>query len=182
MKNDISSYKSTYTLNKNRKSTAVSAAAAATKSLQSCPTLCDPMGYRLPGSSIHGIFQAKVLEWVAIAFSTMLPYPSPTLGTYSNSCPLSQWCHPTISSSVIPFSSSLQSFPVSGSFPRSQFFISGGQSIGVLALASGLPVNIQDWFPLGWTGCISLLSKGLSRVFFNTTVQKQQFFGTQLSL
>ena len=85
------------------------------------------------------------------------PCPSPTPGTYSNSCPLSQWCHPTISSSVVPFSSRLQSFPASGSFPMSQFFTSGGQSIGVSASASVLPVNIQDWFPLGWTGWISLL-------------------------
>ena len=90
--------------------------------------------------------------------------------------------HPTISSSVIPFSSCLQSFPASGSFPMSQFFASGGQSIGALASASVLPMNIQDWFPLGLTGWISLLSKGLSRVFSNTTIQKHQFFGTQLSL
>ena len=114
---------------------------------------------------------------------TRPPCPSPTLGIYSNSCPLSQWCHPTISSSFIPFSSHLQSFPASGSFPMSQFFTLGGQSIGVSALSSVLPVNIQDWFPLGWTGWISLQSKGLSRVFSNTTVQKHQFFsGAQLSL
>ena len=111
-----------------------------------------------------------------------LPCPSPTPGAYSNSCPLSWPSHQTISSSVIPFSSRLQSFPVSGSFPMSQFFTSGGQSIGVSASASVLPMNIQDWFPLGWTGCISLQSKGLSRVFSNTTVQKHQFFSTQLSL
>ena len=110
------------------------------------------------------------------------PCPSPTPGAYSNSCPLSLWCHPTISSSVILYSSCLQSFPASGSFPKSQFFTSGGQSIGVSASASVLPMNIQDWFPLGCTGWISLQSKGLSRVFFNTTVQKHQFFGTQLSL
>ena len=107
--------------------------------------------------------------------------PSPTPGVYSNSCPLSQ-VHPTISSSVVPFSSHLQSFPALGSFPMSQFFTSGSQSIGVSASTSVLPTNIQDWFPLGWTGWISLLSKGLSRVFSNTTVQKHQFFGTQLSL
>jgi len=100
-----------------------------------------------------------------------LPCPSPTPGVYSNSCPLSQWCHPTISPTVIPFSSCLQSFPASGSFPMSQFFVSGGQSIGVSASASVLPMNIQDWFPLGWTGLISLQSKGLSRVFSNSTVQ-----------
>ena len=111
-----------------------------------------------------------------------LPCLSPTPGVYSNSCPLSQWCHPTISSSVVPFSSCPQSFPASGSFPTSQFFASGGQSIGVSASASVLPMNTQDWFPLGWTGWISSQSKGLSRVFSNTTVQKHQFFGAQLSL
>ena len=113
---------------------------------------------------------------------TRLPCPSPTPGAYSNSCPLCQWCHPTVSSSVIPLSSCLQSFPASGSLPVSQFFTSGGQSIGVSASTSVLPMNIQDWFPLGWTGWISLLSKGLSRVFSNTTVQKHQFFTAQLSL
>ena len=110
-----------------------------------------------------------------------LPCPSPSPGVCSNSCPLSQWCHPTISSSVIPFSSCLQSFQVSVSFPMSQFFISGAQSIGVSASASVLPMNIQDWFPLGWTGWISLLSKRLSRVFSNTTVQKHPFFSAQFS-
>ena len=114
---------------------------------------------------------------------TSLPCPSPTPGACSNSCPSSQWCYPTISSSV-PFSSCLQSFPASGSFPRSPFLASGSQSIGVSASTSVLPVNIQVWFPLGWTSWISLQSKGLSRVFSNTTVQKQkhQFFGAQLSL
>ena len=111
-----------------------------------------------------------------------LPCPLPTPGACSNSWPSSQWCHPSISSSVIPFSSCLQSFPALGSFPMSQFWASGGQSIGVSALASVLPMNIQDWFPLGWTGWISLQSKGLSRVFSNTTVPKYRFFGTQLSL
>ena len=110
------------------------------------------------------------------------PCPSPTPGVYSDSCPSSQWCHPTISSSVIPFSSCLQSFPASGSFPMGQLFAPGGQSIGISASASVLPMNIQDWFPLGWTGWISLQSKGLSRVFSNTKVQKHQFFGVQLSL
>ena len=110
------------------------------------------------------------------------PCPSPTPGVYSNSSPLSRWCHPTISSSVIPFSSHLQSFPASGSFPMSRFFSSGGQSIGASASTSVLPVNIQDWFLLGWTGWISLQSKGLPTVFSNTTVQKHQFFGAQLSL
>ena len=112
---------------------------------------------------------------------TRLPCPSPTLRTYSNSCPSSQWCHLTISSSVIPFSSCLQSFPASGSFQMSQFFTSGGQNLGVSASTSVLPINIQDWFPLGWTGLISLQSKRLSRVCFNTTVQKHQFFSAQLS-
>ena len=106
------------------------------------------------------------------------PCPSPTPRVYPNPCPLSQWCHPTISSPVIPFSSCPQSFQASGSFQMSQLFASGGQSIGVSASASVLPMNIQDWFPLGWTCWISLQSKGLSRVFPNTTVQKHQFFGT----
>ena len=118
---------------------------------QSCPTLCDPTDCSMPG-------------WP--------PCPSPTPGAYSNSCPLSWWCHPTISFSV-PFSC-LQSFPTSGSFQMSQLFASGGQSIRVSASASVLPMNTQDWSPLGWTGWISLQSWGLSRVFSNTTVQKQQ--------
>ena len=110
------------------------------------------------------------------------PCPSPTPAVYPNPCPLSRWCHPTISSSVIPFSSHLQSFPASGSFQMSQFFASGGQSIGDSASTSVPPMNTQDWSPLGWTGWISLQSKGLSRVFSNTTVQKHQLFGAQLSL
>ena len=109
-----------------------------------------------------------------------LPCPSPTPGAYSNSRPSSRWCHPTISSSVIPFSFHLQSFPASGYFPMSQFFASGGQRVS--ASASVLPMNVQDYFPLGWTGWISLQPKGLSRVFSNTSVQKHQFFSTQLSL
>ena len=113
---------------------------------------------------------------------TMLLCPSSTPRVCTNSCPSSQWCHPTILSSIIPFSSCLQSFPASVSFPRSESFSSGGQGIRVSASASVLPMNIQDWFPLGWTGWISLLSKGLSRVFSNTTVQKHQCFGAQLSL
>ena len=111
---------------------------------------------------------------------TRLPCPSPFPGACSNSCPSSRWCHPTISSSVIRFFSCLQSFPESGFFLISQLFTSGGQSIG--ASASVPPVNIQCWFPLGWTGLISLQSKGLSRVFSNTTIQKHQFFGAQPSL
>ena len=109
------------------------------------------------------------------------PCPSPTPRVYSNSCPSSWWWNPAISSSVIPFSSHPQSLPGSGSFPMSQFFASGGQSIGVSASASILPMNTQDWFPLGQTSLISLKSKRLSRVFSNTTVQMHQFFGTQLS-
>ena len=119
---------------------------------------------------LHGLQHARPLSL------------SPTPGVYSNSCPLSQWCHPTISFSVIPFSR-LQSFPASGSFPMGQFFASGGQSIGVSTSTSVLPMNIQDWIPLGWTGWISLQSKGLSRVFSITTVQNinSAFFIVQLS-
>ena len=113
---------------------------------------------------------------------TRPPCPSPTPGLYSNPCPLSQCCHPTSSSSVVPFFSCLQSFPASGSFQMSQLFASGGQNIGVSASTSILPMNTQDWSPLGWTSWISLQSKGLSGVFSNTTVQKHQFFGAQLSL
>ena len=108
--------------------------------------------------------------------------PSPSPGACSNSCPLSQWCHPTISSPFVPFSSSLHFFQASASISMSRLSASGGQSIGASASASVLPMNIQDWFPLGLTGLISLKSKGLSRVFSNTTVQKHQFLGAQLSL
>ena len=125
---------------------------------QSCPALWDPTDSRTWGFPVHH----------------QLPY--------SNSCPFSWWCHPTISSSVVPFSSCLQSLPASGSVPMNQFFTSGSQSIGVSASASVLPMNIQDWFPLAWTSWISLQSRGLSRVFSNTTVWKHQFFSTQLSL
>ena len=118
----------------------------------------------------HGFWHARLL------------CPSTVLGACLNSCPSSWWCHPTISSSVVAFSSCLQSFPASGSYSRNQFFTSGGQSIGVSASASVLPMNIQDWFPLELTCLISLLSKGLSRVFFNTKVQKHQFFSAQPSL
>ena len=138
----------------------------------------------------------KVLEFSSVQFSHSVvsnslrprelqharpPCPSPTPGVHSNSCPSNRWCHPAMSSSVVPFSSWLQFFSASGSFPMSQFFTSGGQSIGLWASASVLPMNIQDWFPLGLTDWISLQSKGLSRVFSNTTVQKHQFFGPQLS-
>ena len=132
-------------------------------------------------SSVQSFSHARlfVTPWTA-AHPASLSITNSRL--YSNSCPASRWCHPTISSSVVPFSSCLQSFPASGSFQMSQIFTSGGQSIGVSASTSVLPMNIQDWSPLGWTGWISLLSKGLSRVFSNTTGQKHQFFGTQLSL
>ena len=113
---------------------------------------------------------------------TRPPCPSPTPGVHANPCLSSQWCHPAISSSVVPFSSCPQSFPASGSFPVNQLFASGGQSIRVSASTSVLSMNTQDWSPLGWTGWISLQSKGLSRVFSNTTVQKHQVFGAQLSL
>ena len=113
---------------------------------------------------------------------TRPPCPSPTPRVYSNQCPKCWWCHPSISSSVIPFSTHLQSFPASGSFQMSQLFAWGGQRTGVSASTLVPPMNSQDWFPLGWTGWISLQSKGLSRVFSNTTVQKHQFFSTQLSL
>ena len=200
---------------------------------QLCPTLCDPKDCSLPGSSVHGILQARILEWVAIHFSrgssqprdwtwvsciagrfftvwaiekphilvivqfshsvvsnSLQPHelqhtrpscPSPTPGVHSNSCPSSQWCHPAVSSSVIPFSSCPQSLPASGSFPMSQLFAWGGQSTGASALALCPPKNTQGWSPLEWTGWISLQSKGLSRVFSNTTVQKHPFFGAQLS-
>ena len=127
---------------------------------QSCPTLCNPIDCSTLGFPVH----------------------HQLLGVYPNSCPSSWWCYPTISSFVVPFSSCLQSFPASESLPMSHFFTSGSQSIGVSVSASVLPMNIQDWFPLGWTALISLQSKGLSRVFSNTTVQKYQFFSAQLSL
>ena len=122
------------------------------------------------------------LFWTHGLLHTRPPCPSPTARVYSEPCPLSWWFHPTISSSVITFFFCPQSFPASVSFPMSQFFTSGGQSIGASPSASVLPMNIWDWYPLGWNGWISLLSKGLSRIFSNTTVQKHQFFGTQLSL
>ena len=131
-------------------------------------------------SSVHSVVSDSL--WPQDLQHARLPCPSPTPGACSNPCPSSQWCHPTISSSVVPFSFCLQSFPASGSFPVSQFSASGGQSTRVSASASVLPMNAQDWSPLGLTGLISLQSKGLSRVFSNTTVQKHQFFGAQLSL
>ena len=119
-------------------------------------------------SAVHGLQHAR------------RSFPSPTPGVYSNSCSSRWWCHPTISSSVISFSSCFKSLPASGPFPVSQLFASGGQRIGASTSASVLPMNIQDWFPLGLMGLISLQSKGLSRVFSNTTVQNHQFFGAQL--
>ena len=135
----------------------------------------------LSSSGIHSVQFSSVAQscltlWPHGLQHTRLPW------AYSNSCPLSRWCHPTISSSVVPFSSCPQSFPALGSFQMSQFFTSHGQIIGVSASASVLPMNIQDWFPLGWTGWISLQSKGLSKVFSSTTVQKHQFFDAQPSL
>ena len=138
---------------------------------------------RLPFTSVQ--FSLSVVSdslWPHGLQHARPPCSSPTPVACSNSCPSSQWCHPTISSSVIPFSSCRQSFPASRPFPMSQFFSSGGQGTGVSASASVLPMNVQDWSPLGWTGWISLQSKGLSRVFSNTTVRKHQFFGIQLSL
>ena len=182
-------------------------AAAAAKSLQSCPTLYGPIDGSPPGSPIPGILQARTLEWVAISFSSAwkwkvkvkslsrvwllatpwtAAYQAPPSMGFSRqeywSGMLSWWCHPTILSSVVPFSSCLQSFPASGPFQMSQLFPLVGQSIGVSSSASVLPMNTQDWSPLGWTGWISLQFKGLSRVFSNTTVQKHQFFSAQISL
>ena len=130
-------------------------------------------------------FRCSVMSnslWPCGLQHTRLPCPSPTPRVYSNSCPFSQWYHSRILSSAVPFSSRLQSFPTSGSFQMSWFFGWSGQSIGVSSSASVLPMNIQDWFPLGWTGWISLKFKRLSRIFSNTTVQKYQFFSTLLSL
>ena len=126
---------------------------------QSCPTLCNPMDCNTPGFPVHH----QLLK-------------------LTQNRPSNRWCLPTVSSSVVLFSSCLQSFPVSGSFPMSQFFTSGGQTIGVSLSASVLPMNVHDWFPLGLTGWISLQSKGLSRLFSNTRIQKHHFFGTQSSL
>ena len=137
----------------------------------------------IPLTSIISQFSCSVVSsslWRHELQHTRPPCPSPAPGVHSHSRPSSPWCHPTISSSVIPFSSCLQSFPASGSFQMSQLFAPGGQSIGVSASISVFPRNTQDW-SLGWTGWISLQSKGLSRVFSNTTVQKHQCFGTQLS-
>ena len=138
-------------------------------------------GFRFP-VQFSSVSQLCLTLWPHGLQHARLPCPSSTPKVYLNSCSLSRWCHTTISSSVVPFSSCLQSFPASGSFRINQFFTSGGQRIGVSASASFPPMNIQDWFSLGLTGLISLQSKGLSRVFSNTTVQRHQFFSTQLSL
>ena len=137
-----------------------------------------PVLYYLLEFHFSSVAQLFLTLWLHGLQHARPPCPSPTPGVYSDSCPSSQCCHPTISSSVMPFSSHLQFFPASGSFQMSQFFTSGGQSIGVSASASILPVNIQDWSPLGWTGWISLQSKELARVFSNTIIQKHQFFST----
>ena len=137
------------------------------------------------GSLFRLLFSCSVVSnslWPHGLQHTRLPCPSSSPRVCSNSCPLSRQCHPTISSSVVPFSFCLQSFPASGSFPMNQLFTSGGQSIGASASASVFPINIQGWFPLGLTGLISLQSKGLSRVFSSTMIWKSQFFGTQSSL
>ena len=160
---------------------------------QLCLTLCDPIDCSPPGSSVHGILQAmgQFSQFSCSVESDSLqphesqhaspPCPSPTPGVHPNSCPSSRWCHPAISSSVVPFSSCPQSLPASESFPMSQLFPWGGQTTGVSASASFLPKKSQGWSPSEWTGWISLQSKGLSRVFSNTTVQRHQFFSAQPS-
>ena len=168
------------------------AAAAAAKSLQSCPTLCNPIDSSPPGSPVPGILQARTLyQFSHSVMSDSLrphesqharpPCPSPTPGVHQDSRPSSQWCHPAISSSVGSFSSCPQSLLASENSPMSQLFTWVGQSTGVSALASFLPKKSQGWSPSEWTGWISLQSKGLSRGFSNTTVQKHQFFGAQPS-
>ena len=154
-------------------------------------THCSVLAWRIPWTEEPGGLQSVLLLlsfshsvvsdslWPHGLQHTRPPCSSSSPRLCSNSCPLSQWCNPTISSFVIPFSSCLQSFPASESFPMSRLFASGGESIRASASASVLPMNTQDWSPLGWTGLVSLQSKGLSRVFSNTTVQRHQFFGTQ---
>ena len=139
------------------------------------------MTFRVSFSQFSSIAQLRPTQGPHESQHARPPCPSPTPGVYSKPCPSSRWCHPAISSSAVLFSSCPQSLSASGSFPMSQFFTWGGQSIGVSASASILPMNTQDWPPLGWTGWISLQSKGLSRVFSNTTVRKHRFFGAQLS-
>ena len=141
----------------------------------------DNKGIFVPSPRCPYHFPRLWLSERGILWTVLMPCPSPYPGIHSNSHPSSQWCHPAISSSVVPFSSCPQSLPASGSFPMSQLFTWGGQSTGISALASFLPKKSQGWSPLGWTGWISLQSKGLSRVFSNTTIQKHQFFGAQPS-
>ena len=163
----------------------------------SCCVCRHNMNMLVVSNTVIGWFLRKYLQFSSVQFSRSVvsdslpphelqharpPCPSPTPSVHSNSCPSSRWCHPAISSSVVPFSSCPQPLPASGSFPVSQLFTSGGQSTRVAALTSVLPMNTQDWSPLGWTRWISLQSKGLSRVFSNTTVQKHQCFCAQLSL
>ena len=145
----------------------------------SCQTSKASSIFRISLQFSHSVLSDSL--WHRALQHARLPCPSPTPGAYSNSSPSSRWCHPAISSSVIPFSNCTQSLPASGSFPMTQLLTLGGPSIGVSASALVLPMNTQDWSPLEWTGWISLHSKGLPRVFSNTTVQKHQFFGTQLS-
>ena len=156
------------------------------KRMAACSSI---LAWRIPMD--RGAWQLTVFSSVEFSHSVMSdslqpharpPCPSPTPGVHPNPFPSSRWCHPTISSSVVPFSSCPQSFPASGSFPMSQLFASGGKTIRVSASTSVLPINTQDWSPLGWIGWISSQSKGLSRVFSKTTAQKYQFFGTQSSL
>ena len=164
---------------------------------QLCSVLLMPSCLALPNSWVQRVLRVYIFPSPSIQFSRSVvsdslwphepqharpPCPSSTPGVHPNPCPLSPWRHPTISSSIVPFSSCLQSFSASGSFQMSQFFASGGQSIGVSASKSILPMNIQDWSPLGWTGWISLQSKRLTKFFSNTIVQKNQFFSIQLSL
>ena len=139
-------------------------------------------GIKIARKNINNLRHAGHTTLIAEPQHTRPPCPSPTPGVYLNPCPSSQWCHPAISSSGIRFSTCPQSFPASGSFPVSQLFTSGGQSIGVSASTPVLPMNTKDWSPLGWTGWVSLKSKGLSRVFSNTPAQKHQLFCAQLSL
>ena len=175
------------------------------KSIQSCPTLCDPIDGSPPGSPVPGIFQPRTLEWVAISFSnvwkwkvkvkslshvrlfvtpwtTALPCPSPTPGACSNSCPSSWWHHPTISSSCHPLLFLPSIFPSIRVFSNESALHMRWSKYWSFSFSISPSLNIQDWFPLGWTGWISLQSKGLPSIFFNTTVGKYQFFGAQLSL
>ena len=168
-----SSLKHTYTHTHKRVSIVLVVSGKAWGILKYCGKTCHKSSLQFSSSVVSDSLWPHGLQ------NSRPPCPSPTPKACSNSCPLCWWCHPTISSSVFPFSSCLQYFPESGSFPMSQFLESGGQSIRVSVSVSVLPMNIQDWFPLGWTDWTSLVSKGLSRVFSNTTVQKHQFLSAQ---